>query len=567
MHQKRIAQQFKKTLLKLLIMKKSLPIVTFIICILMNINSFAQINTFPASEGFEAVFDTGLNIVFVPNWIGNEVRSTPARIFADNANFHAGVQALGMIPTSSFIPQVIASLNLTGISNMTANFWAKSEANGTGTRPAVVFISASVDGGVTYSPAVQIGDSIVFANASTAWAQYYYPFPSYTNNQSDVRLKIELSRGAGTGTTARFITDDFSFIASSVDSFPPTALSAKATLINSVEVQFSEHVDASAEVIANYTGLPTIMSAVRNGSQDKVTLTLSTPLTLGQVYTLNIANVNDQNGNMMTTSQNFDLAFNDNTGNVKFTEIMYNNPGNDSLEFVEIKNLDGTAINIGGWKFTSGLNTIIPSGTVIGANAYLVFAKYPIVVDAFFGITSIGWNPTSSLSNSGEKIAISNSLDVLIDSVTYGIAAPWDTLANGYGYSLTLCSETADNDIAQNWSHSLDSVASFNGATIYATPGSGCLTVGVEENSNANQNNVVLIQPNPSSDNCAIRFSATSSQALKISLTDINGRELVQENFNATAGTNHYVLNTTPFENGIYILRTGNQVAKLVVQH
>ncbi len=548
-------------------MKKKLRLlfVAIILCITSQTN--AQITTFPATEGFEATFDTGLNVVFVPNWVGNYVQPPSVRIFQDAVNFHGGAFALAAIPTATFTPQIIASLNLTGVSNMTTNFWAKSELNGGGTRGDVVNISTSIDGGVTYGPTTQIGDSSTFPNASTVWANYFYPFPANTNNQADVRLKLVVSRGNGSGTTARFITDDFSFIASTVDSFPPTVISAKATALNTVEVLFSEPVSVSAENFANYTGLTVITNAVRNGAQDMVTLTLGIPLTLGQHYAFNIANVSDQNSNPMNPAQDFTIVFNDNTGNVKMTEILYNQPGNDSLEFIEITNLDANPINIGGWKFSEGPSGLFPTNLTIAPHQYLVFAKYPQSVDAFFNITSIPWDATAGLNNAGEKISITNSLDVVIDSVTYGINLPWDTLANGHGYSLTLCNEAADNDLPQSWTHSLDSAGSANGFGIYATPGTGCITVGVEEISNANQNNLVFIQPNPSSGKCEIIFSANSTQTIKISLTDINGRELVQENYNATAGINHYVLNTTPFENGIYILRTGNQVAKLVVQH
>jgi len=549
-------------------MKKILQLVCAIaITFGFSTNSYSQISLFPNTEGFEAVFDTGLNVTFIPNWEGNEVRSYASRVFPDNVNFHNGAQALGMIPTSTFNPTVIVKLNLTGISNMTTNLWAKSELNGTGTRSAVIYVSASIDGGLTYGPATIIGDSVVFANASTSWANYFYPFPSVTNNQPDVRLKIIATRGImGTGTAARFIADDFTFIASSVDSFPPAALYAKATALNSVEVLFSEPVDMSAENVANYTGLTTISSAVRTGNQDLVILTLSTPLTEGQLYTLNVANVSDINGNPINPAQDFTVVFNDNTGNVKMTEIMYNNPGNDSLEFVEVRNLDANAINVGGWKFSEGLQGYFPSGLTIQPNQYVVFSKYPMVVDAFFGITSIAWDPTAALNNAGERISIINSKDILIDSVGYGITTPWDSLASGYGYSLTLCNESADNDQPQNWSHSLDSVQSFGGITIYATPDGGCITIGVDELNAMSQISTLALQPNPSSTKCEISFVSLANQRSAIILTDINGRELVNENLDIAAGINSYLLNTVGFENGIYILRVGERSAKLVIQ-
>ena len=530
-------------------------------------NASAQINTFPYTQGFETPFDTVAGDDFIPDWKGNEVHNYFARIFRDTVTFHTGASSLGMIPTSTFNPQVIVSFDLTGVNNMTANFWAKSETNGTGTRPTIVYFSTSIDGGLTYSPPRQIGDSTSFPSASTPWAQYFYPFPSSTGNQPNVKLKIDLSRGNGSGTTAKFYADDFTFLPSTVDSFPPYVISARATSINTVDVQFSEPVDLSAENTSNYTGLPAIGTAVRNGAQDLVTLTLSTPLVLGDLYTLNVANVNDQHSNPMNPAQNFTIVFNDNIGNVKITEIMYNNPGFDSLEFVEIKNLDASAINIGGWRFSEGLSGYFPSGITIQPNQYLVFAHYPMAIDTFFNISgTIGWDPTASLNNAGERVSISNSLDVLIDSVGYGVAPPWDSLANGWGYSLTLCNESADNDLPQNWSHSLDSVKYYGTTLIYATPGTGCITVGVEEMQAAVQKGL-FIAPNPSSSVAEVSFIADNNQTKTIHISDMKGKDIERKTISCIKGINQFKINTVDYESGVYLLFMDGKATKLIVQH
>lgn len=445
----------------------------------------AQYSSFPATEGFEQIFTPGTNVVFIPNWTGNTVQSG-SRIFADSANARTGAVALGVTPTSTFVAQIDVAFNLTGVSNFTADFWAKSDNNGGPGRPAIVYISTSIDGGVTFGPASQVGDSTTFPNNITSYNHYTYPFAFNTFNQPNVIMRISVSRGNGVGNTARLDMDDFTFAASATDVFPPQVISAVATSTSSVTVTYSEPVGASAESAGNYTGLTGIASAVRNGTNDVVTITLSTPLTEGQYYTLNVANVQDIAGNTMNPSQNFQLLFNDNTGNVKITELMYNNPGSDTLEFLEIKNLDAQSIDIGGWYFSQGITFAFPSNTVINAGQYLVIAKYPAFVDQFFNITgSYAWDAIAALNNTGENVALVNGQGTLIDSVHYLPNSGWDTTANGYGHSLVFCNESVDNDQSINWTRSLDFAGMLTNPTtvdsIWASPGSGCTLVGLAE--------------------------------------------------------------------------------------
>lgn len=534
-------------------MKKLFTLLTMVLCLSQ---AHSQISSFPTTEGFESPFTTGLNVAFIPNWTGNEV-AYGTRIFADSLNARTGSRGLGIIPTSSFSPTIDVALNLSGISNMSADFWAKSATNGTGDREAILFFSTSIDGGATFSTPIQIGDTSTFTNANTSYNNYVYPFPFNTFNQPNVILRINVTRGNGTtgGTAARLVIDDFSLSASTVDVFPPTVLSASTNSNNSVQVVFSEPVDATAENIANYSGLPGILSAVRVNGNTEVLLTLSSPLTEGQLYILTVSNVADIAGNVLNPAQQFTIVFNDNTGNIKITEILYNNPGTDSLEFVEIKNLDASPINIGGWRFTSGVDGIFPSNLTIQPGEYIVFAKYQQFVNDFFNINCYAWDLTNSLNNAGETIAISNAQGTLIDSVAYGITTPWDSLANGYGRSLTLCDENADNDLPTSWTTSLDYAGLYFGGTttdsIFATPGTGCITVGLETLNSEKAS--VIVSPNPVTDLATLNFYSSKAENLALSVYDVSGRLVASMNVKSAKGINSIILPITNLDKGTYI--------------
>jgi hypothetical protein len=221
---------------------------------------------------------------------------------------------------------------------------------------------------------------------------------------------------------------------------------------------------------------------------------------------------------------------------------------------LEIKNLDSSPINIGGWRFTDGVDGLFPSNLTIQPGQYIVFAKYQQVVNDFFNINSYAWEITNSLNNAGETVAISNAQGTLIDSVAYGITTPWDSTANGYGPSLTLCNESADNNLASSWTTSLDYIGLYFGGTttdsIFATPGTGCLTVGL--NSIKENTSSISIVPNPSAYTAVINFIAPKNDKYTLNIYDISGRLVYTLSASIQQGKNSFEL--PQLDKGTYII-------------
>lgn len=141
-------------------------------------------------------------------------------------------------------------------------------------------------------------------------------------------------------------------------------------------------------------------------------------------------------------------------------------PENPLREYVELYNRGTTSVNIGGWQFTSGISYTIPAGRVLAPNSYLVVASNVAAFQANFpAVTNVigGW--TGTLSNSAEKIELSNALGVVQDEVTYASEGDWaqrirETTFNGWdwspatkgnGMSLELRNPNVSNDNGQNW--------------------------------------------------------------------------------------------------------------------
>jgi|GEM_PF-664048 len=157
-------------------------------------------------------------------------------------------------------------------------------------------------------------------------------------------------------------------------------------------------------------------------------------------------------------------------------EIMYHpahsaiSPENLSKEFIELYNPTAEAIDLTGWTFTKGVSFTFPTieieaggYVVIAADTATFLADYP-----GFPVSSVvgGW--TGQLSNSGERIELSNTSGVRVDSVRYYDEGDWalrrrgpdsagtsgwiwEAEHDGDGSSLELRNPALRNDLGQNW--------------------------------------------------------------------------------------------------------------------
>ena len=165
---------------------------------------FAQVQDFESN--FEIVNHPD---EFLPFWSANEVRSTAARVFQANDEGRNGSKALGVQPISTFDGEIYTSFDLSGFEIPKIAFFAKTRQNGSGNRPATVFVSFGVELG-DYGQAVQIGDNNTFPNQHTDYKLFELEVPVEFWNKR-VFIKIEVKYGPGTGSAARFFLDDFGF--------------------------------------------------------------------------------------------------------------------------------------------------------------------------------------------------------------------------------------------------------------------------------------------------------------------------------------------------------------------
>ena len=166
---------------------------------------------------------------------------------------------------------------------------------------------------------------------------------------------------------------------------------------------------------------------------------------------------------------------------VVISEIMFRPPPllpeNPALEWIEVRNLSTTNLNLQGWRITKGIDFTFTNSTPLDAGGYLVIAAD---LDAFTAAHSSVANVVGSwsgkLKNSGETIELRNAQNQTADSVHYSSEGDWAlrragdpypgkpgwwrgwkwfSAADGLGKSLELINPALPNEHGQNWSASV----------------------------------------------------------------------------------------------------------------
>lgn len=135
---------------------------------------------------------------------------------------------------------------------------------------------------------------------------------------------------------------------------------------------------------------------------------------------------------------------------VVITEIMYNNPGIDEFEFIELYNNSSDFIQLENWTFTNALEYTFPAAE-IGPGEYIVIAIDAVKFVDSLGVTALDWPTGEGLQNGSENIVLSDANGTVIDNVEYADGGDWPSAADGGGPSLVLCDVDADNNDPANW--------------------------------------------------------------------------------------------------------------------
>lgn len=140
------------------------------------------------------------------------------------------------------------------------------------------------------------------------------------------------------------------------------------------------------------------------------------------------------------------------SGSVVINEIHHSpDVKQQRVEFIELYNAGATAVNLAGWKFTSGVDFTFPAGTQLASGAYLVVAQDPAALAAKFGASNAVGPWLGRLANEGEDVVLADAAGVVVDAVDYRLGFPWPTVGDEPGYSIELIHPSLDSGLGGNW--------------------------------------------------------------------------------------------------------------------
>lgn len=158
-----------------------------------------------------------------------------------------------------------------------------------------------------------------------------------------------------------------------------------------------------------------------------------------------------------------------NNADVVISEIMYNNPGSDDYEFLELYNKGSNPVDMTGWSFSQGITYTFGNFT-LQPGAFVVLAIDSALFESTFGIPAFQF--LGALNNGGETITLVDATGNVVDSVAYDDEAPWPTEPDGFGPSLVLCDYDADNNDPANWAPAITPTGvQVSGVEVLANPG------------------------------------------------------------------------------------------------
>ncbi len=159
------------------------------------------------------------------------------------------------------------------------------------------------------------------------------------------------------------------------------------------------------------------------------------------------------------------------------SEIMYHPPsGGGNGEYVELYNRGTNTVNLGGWRFDTGISFVFAAGSQLRPGAYAVVASDSsylrsvytnLTADNTFG------NFSGNLSNGGETLRLlrpetvvtsntngtlsTNISNVTVTSIDYKTGGRWGQWSDGGGSSLELIDSEANPNIGSSWADSDES--------------------------------------------------------------------------------------------------------------
>ena len=284
--------------------------------------------------------------------------------------------------------------------------------------------STTLDG--TYQGRDLLGSETQFSNSNQEFEKVTLLVPPDLAQEEEVFLSLEIGVGAGTGTAARWVMDEFTLEDWVVDLVAPEVVEVKGFGAKEVMVTFSEAVDPVFSQLTLSYGLDgTAPLGVQRMADSVVVLRFEEKLIENQGYTLFVQQVADQQGNFLkdTLSQwNFTDPSEFFYKSLVINELMPAPRQEQDLpfvEYVELMNPLGKELRLDGLVLSKATaETVLPLYWLGPGELVLLAPAAKASLLASFGkvLPIVNW---PILSNSGTTIQVIAPSGLLVDQLRY----------------------------------------------------------------------------------------------------------------------------------------------------
>ncbi len=139
------------------------------------------------------------------------------------------------------------------------------------------------------------------------------------------------------------------------------------------------------------------------------------------------------------------------------TEIMYNSPGTDDVEWFELYNRSGAAVDLTGWYVLDDNDEndhVALVGTLGAGEVLVVVQEHEEFALQYPDVTNVNVNDyweSFGLNNDNDAVRVFKPTDEIVDQVWYDDVLPWPPEADGDGPSLQLTDIALDNNVPASW--------------------------------------------------------------------------------------------------------------------
>lgn len=220
------------------------------------------------------------------------------------------------------------------------------------------------------------------------------------------------------------------------------------------------------------------------------------------------------------------LQISDDLFDLKITEINYHplpegEIVGDFFEFVELKNIGESSIDLSKCKFIDGIDYEFNANTTLNPSAFMVLASSNSDFFNRYGFWPDG-QYSGQLDNSGEQLVLANEAGDTLISLIYDDKNGWPEMPDGNGYTLVPVNinPVGNQNDKELWR------ASYY---INGSPGADdILRTGYDELADFNQDKEPLFYnyPNPFNSQTSITYSLTSDADVKIDVLNMAGAEI-----------------------------------------